>query len=231
MSFGITPVAGFPPETPDEFPAGLQWRLSGVNVGTREVDTVNFVSGDTLAMAVDPGDPKILTITIPTGGEGGAVPNLVVQLDGVDPGLFDGVFFADWDATVSQESADAEWSIADGGVKFLAAGLFRVTLIALANADAGVWPTDELGGSVVTQYGSVTSGTAASIAPGAQSVHERSATQGGTGDGSPGFVQWTDEYVVEAAVDDITVPSLYARHYQGEGTGVFFSGLLVVTKL
>lgn len=65
MTFGVTPVTGFPPPTPDEFPGGIQWQLDGVDVGDRTIDTVSFVSGETLAMEVDEDDPKRLIITIP----------------------------------------------------------------------------------------------------------------------------------------------------------------------
>ncbi len=65
MTFGVTPVTNFPPPTPDEFPGGIQWQLDGVDVGDRTIDTVSFVSGDTLAMEVDEDNPKRLIITIP----------------------------------------------------------------------------------------------------------------------------------------------------------------------
>ena len=65
-TFGMTPVSGFPPVTPDSFPQGLQFQLEGEDVGDRTVDTVNFVAGDALAMTVGAGEnANILTITIP----------------------------------------------------------------------------------------------------------------------------------------------------------------------
>lgn len=66
MTFSMTPVTGFPPTTPDEFPQGLQFQYDGTNVGGRDIDTVNFVPGDGLSVTVGEGEnANILTITIP----------------------------------------------------------------------------------------------------------------------------------------------------------------------
>ncbi len=229
MTFGVNPVTGFPPPTPDEFPGGIQWQLDGVDVGDRTIDTVSFVSGDALAMEVDEDNSARLIITIPAGG-GGSVPNLILSLAGASTGNFGGAEFADWTATSVLASADAEWSEDDGGIKLLSAGLYRVTIIGRASADSGAWPTHD--GSSATKYGTVTNGTAAAVTPLGRSVHERSAVTSGAAEFSPGYVQWTDEYVVEAEeADQITIPTIYADHYNGVGTDVLFSALVVVTKL
>jgi hypothetical protein len=227
MSFSVTPTAGFPPEIPDTFPAGLQWQLEGANVGDRTIDTVNFIAGATLAMEVDNVDPAKLNITIPSGG-GGTVPNLIVSLEGADFGAFDNIDFTDWTATVVQTSTDAEWSVPDGGVKFSTAGLYRVTMVTKVRSDTGNWPNDSEDGSTVTKYGSAVTDAVGSLT---RSVHERSAAAGGAQESSPGNCQWTDEYIVNAEVDDVTVPAAYAAHYNGEGLAAGFAATLVVTKL
>ena len=43
MAFGLTPVSGFPPPTPDEFPNFIQFRADGENLGGPDADTVDFV--------------------------------------------------------------------------------------------------------------------------------------------------------------------------------------------
>lgn len=65
MTFAVSPVADFPPPTPDVFPGGIQWQLDGVDVGDRTVDTVSFVAGAELNVELDPDNPKRLIITIP----------------------------------------------------------------------------------------------------------------------------------------------------------------------
>ena len=71
-AFGLTPVSGFPPASPDTFPQGIQFQLEGEDVGDRTVDTVNFVAGDALAMSVGSGESSgILTITIPVANVSG----------------------------------------------------------------------------------------------------------------------------------------------------------------
>jgi hypothetical protein len=67
MSFAVAPVTDLPPAAADQFPQGLQWQLEGVDVGDRDIDTVNFVAGATLGIEVDPTNPKRLIVTIPSG--------------------------------------------------------------------------------------------------------------------------------------------------------------------
>lgn len=230
MTFGITPTTSFPPPSPDEFPMGLQWQLAGTAVGTRNVDTVNFVAGDTLTMAVDPEDPKLLTITIPGSGEGGAVPNLVLSLTGDADFSFNGSGLTEWTASTVVASADAEWN--GLAVEYQSAGFFRVSIVGKIESGSGNWPTDIGNGSTVTKYGSaVDVGQAVGIQGLDRSVHERTGAGGATQELSPGYVQWTDEYVVEVlAAGDATTIELYASHYQSEETALAYA-VVTVTKL
>lgn len=224
MSFAITPTTSFPPPTPDAFPMGLQWQLEGADVGDRSIDTVNFVTGDDLAMAAA---GTTLTITIPSGG-GGTVPNLILSLEGATFGAFGGVDFSDWTATVVQTSTDAEWVVADQNIKFLTAGYYRVTVIAKVIPDSGSWPNDAVDGSTVTKYGSAVTEAVGTLN---RSLYERSASQGGAQESSPASTQFTDEYIVLASVDETTVPVVYAAHYNGEMMVAGFAATVVVTKL
>ena len=71
-TFGLTPVSGFPPVSPDIFPQGIQFQEDGVDVGDRTVDTVNFSVGAAFAMSVGAGaNANILTITIPVANVSG----------------------------------------------------------------------------------------------------------------------------------------------------------------
>lgn len=231
MSFAVTPVVGFPPGAPEEFPMGLQWQLAGADVGGREVDTVNFVAGDTLAMVVDPEDPKLLTITIPTGGEGGAVPNLVLTLTGNASFSFNGSGLTEWTASTVVASADAEWN--GLAVEYQSTGLFRISIVGRVTAGSSVWPSDAGNGSTVTKYGSaVDEGQAVGIQGLDRSVHERSAfASGPSAELTPGYVQWTDEYVVEVlAVGDSTTIEIYADHYLSS-EAAFADAIVTVTKL
>lgn len=45
MNFSMTPVTGYPPTTPDQFPTGIQWQSDGQNLGTRDASTVDFRRG------------------------------------------------------------------------------------------------------------------------------------------------------------------------------------------
>lgn len=234
MTFGITPTTGFPPAGPDVFPTGLQWQLAGAAVGTRAVDTVNFVSGDALAMVVDPDDPKLLTITIPTGSGGGGatVPNLVLSLFGAAPMSFDNTDFTTWLATPLVTSTDAEWNDDTGEVTFLATGFFRVTVSARIAVDGETWVTNVGNASQVTKYGSALAGTSAPVTAMTRSVHERTADGVGTvQELSPSFVQWSDEYIVEVLnVNETSIPAIYAQHFDATEVANALA-LVTVTKL
>lgn len=62
--FALTPVAGFNPQVPDEFPVGLQFQLNGENLGGPDVDTFNVVLG---------GSGTVLSFTRGTGEFAGTV--------------------------------------------------------------------------------------------------------------------------------------------------------------
>lgn len=47
MTFSMTPVTGFPPTTPDDFPNFIQFQENGVDLGSNDADTVNFVGNVT----------------------------------------------------------------------------------------------------------------------------------------------------------------------------------------
>lgn len=66
--FALTPAIGFPPQTADEFPTGIQFQFDGQNVGGPNITTINFVPGTELHLSVGTGDDATtLTITIPSG--------------------------------------------------------------------------------------------------------------------------------------------------------------------
>jgi hypothetical protein len=72
-AFSISPAGPFPPPESQDFPRGIQFQLEGVDVGGRNIDTINFVPGAVLDVTVGVGeDSNVLTITIPSGsGVGG----------------------------------------------------------------------------------------------------------------------------------------------------------------
>ena len=49
-TFGISPVTGFPPVTPQDFPRFLQFQENGVNVGDTTVEIVNFTGNVQLSL-------------------------------------------------------------------------------------------------------------------------------------------------------------------------------------
>jgi hypothetical protein len=67
--FEITPATGFPPQTPQEFPLGLQFQNGGVNLGGRDADTVNFSTGTTATRGTGTSS-NIITVTAEGGGGG-----------------------------------------------------------------------------------------------------------------------------------------------------------------
>jgi hypothetical protein len=229
MSFGTTPVTGFPPAAPEEFPMGLQWQLSGVDVGTRAVDTVNFVAGSALAMEVDPDDPKKLTITIPGAG-GSAVPTLVLSLEGNSAGSFSGSEFTNWAADVLVESADAAWN--ESQIVFASPGFYRLSIAGRVSTGTGAWLGDVGSGSAITKYGSDMS-LGVSVPPGLiqRTVHERTAFDGGSQETDPDYVAWFDEYVIQVSdAGDYAIPALYARHYSTFDDAYFWA-VVTVTKV
>ena len=221
MSFGITPVAGVPTATPDAFPMGLQWQLDGANVGGRTVQTVNFVTGDELAMELDPDDSTVLNITIPAGG--GAVPTLVLSLSGSVQGDFSGSDFSTWDATTVLPSADAQWDDDAGGVLVGSTGIYSVSITGRVSAADGSWPLNAAAGGA--QLGSSVFGAELS-----RSMYSRDSSTDGRP--SPAATQWSDVFTVEVADIEVPiVPKLYALVYQMEADVANYSATVTVTKL
>lgn len=234
MTFGVTPVAGFPPPpTSDQFPGGIQWQLDGTDVGDRTIDTVSFVEGAEIGMEVDPDDERRLVITIPTSGGGSAVPNLVLSL--FANSFFDaGSDITAWEVDTLQESADAAWSQDDGGILMSSAGLYRVSITARITANSELWPTDALGGTMVTKYGTQCGGSVTSIGGMERSLHVRPAEDLGpiVQDDNPGFVQWTDEYVIQATEENnYVIVGAHVSHYLGGEDGLSVDATVTVTKL
>ena len=65
MTFGITPVSGFPPAASDDSPNYIQFQWNGVNLGGPDADTVNFVgTGFSLARGASGTDENTITITV-----------------------------------------------------------------------------------------------------------------------------------------------------------------------
>ena len=61
-TFGMTPVSGFPPAVPDEFPTGVQYQFKGVNVGGTAINTINIVPGPATSLTVDANN--VLTLMV-----------------------------------------------------------------------------------------------------------------------------------------------------------------------
>lgn len=229
MTFGITPIGGFPAPTPDEFPQGVQFQLNGVDVGTRDVDTVSFVAGSSLNVEVDPDNENRLIVTVPGSG-GSTVPTLVLSLTGATAGSFSGSEFTNWDVDVLATSTDASWN--ESQIVFASAGFYRLSITGRISTGTGAWIDDTGSGSAVTKYGTDLSlGTA--VPPGLpqRTVHERTAFSGGFQETDPDYVTWFDEYVIQVGdAGDYALPALYARHYNTFDDAYFWA-TVTVTKV
>lgn len=65
MTFGITPVTGFPAPTPTENKRSIQFQWNGENIGERNTDTVDFesLSSPNLLVTIGVGElPNVLTV-------------------------------------------------------------------------------------------------------------------------------------------------------------------------
>lgn len=66
--FGLTPVGGFPPPAPQDFPNFIQFQFDGFNLGGPDADTVNFVAGETFSVTRGEGEnANVITVVIPAG--------------------------------------------------------------------------------------------------------------------------------------------------------------------
>lgn len=65
MTFAITPVTGFPPAAPSDFPRYIQFQWNGVNLGGPDADTVNFVgTGFDVVRGASGTDENTITVTV-----------------------------------------------------------------------------------------------------------------------------------------------------------------------
>lgn len=61
--FSVTPVGPFPPVNAEDFPDFMQWQVDGVDVGGRDVSTVNLTGG--VSASIGTGENSdVLTIVI-----------------------------------------------------------------------------------------------------------------------------------------------------------------------
>jgi hypothetical protein len=65
MTYGVTPVLGFPPPLTEDFPNYIQFQWNGVDLGAPNADTINFVgAGFTLVRGGSGVDDNTITITL-----------------------------------------------------------------------------------------------------------------------------------------------------------------------
>lgn len=230
MAFGITPTTpdsvngDNPPVTSEGFPRFIQFQAAGSDLGGPDVDTVNF--GDNLTATRGTGENanRVTVAAAAAGGGGGGseTPSLVVQLVGAGSGVFNDNGFSDWLGTVLCTSTDASWNEASNRVDISTAGLYSVRIVGRITSTDGFWP----GGS--TAYGSrLFNGL-----PADRSAYTREVN-GTYSDDSPGYVQFTDEFVVSIAEEDLpdfVTPQLYGSTYLQEETATF-QAVVIVKRL
>lgn len=234
MSFGITPVSGFPPPEAQEFPNYIQFRSEGVDLGGPDADVVNFVGAGVTATRGEGENANVVTVEIdasasPDTGGGSSIvvdetPTLVLSLSGNDSGPFDNSDFSNWAGEELKASDEAHWDSDVGAISFDAIGFYRVSVNGRIDSDSGSWPTDT---TSTTVYGSVLQDSVAIT----RSVHSRYAN-GDHFDNSPGFVRFTDEYIIEITeVGQTDVPKLYADRYSDESSSASFEALVTVKRI
>lgn len=226
-AFALTPVAGFPPPTPAEFPDFIQFQNEGANLGGSDADTVDFVGAGVTATRGTGANANKVTVTIPGGGGGGSAPVLAVSLQGaadgpIGDGLAGEIYFDNWNGTVRQTSADASWSEANNRIEFARTGLYEVVVTTEIDAQ-GQFP------NVTTRYGTRVESALSPV----ESRYNLPATTSGFWD-DPGFIAYTDTFLVN--VDDIGVdfvtPRVFTANYLSAGTETAsFSALVIVRRI
>lgn len=230
MPFSLTPVSGFPPQTPDEFPNFIQFQEDGLNLGLPDADTLNVTGNASLTRGTGE-NSNVVTLNVAstsTGGAGGGgsdTPTLVLALAGTADGAFDGSDFSNWTGTVVQTSADATWAEYTNLINIETEGIYEVSIAARVVADGGSsWPSTGNGWS---QFGSNV--TEAIALP--KSRYSRQAA-GSFGDNSEAAMQWHDQFVVDATdLPQTVVPRLYAQAYSGGGVTATFSAVVTVKRI
>ena len=174
MTFGLTPVTGYPPATADDFPNFIQFQQDGENLGGPDADTVNFTGDGVSATRGEGENAGVVTVTVAGGGQAEVmVVSLQVFVDELSSSASGMV--VDWTSSPTVASTDAEWDDSENGVVFATAGVYRVmTKLQLASGmfNAGGYTVDMstvLDGSAST-YGSPTSIQKVAIASGSGNV-------------------------------------------------------------
>lgn len=234
MAFGISPAtptiaAGDnPPAASDGFPRYIQFQTDGSNLGAPDVDTVNFVGNLTATRGTGENANRV-TVAAAAGGGGSETQALVVQLEGAVSGLFDDAAFSNWNGTVLTTSDDASWNEVSSQVTVTVAGVYSVRMSGRVTGSPN-WPA---GNGDWTIYGCQINNSGVNDAlPDTRSAHARRAT-GTMFDNSVGYVQFSDEFVIEILEEDLPndiTPALYANSYLGTDDADF-SAVVIVKRL
>lgn len=112
-TFSISPVGGFPPAEPTDFPEFIQFQAEGENLGGPDADTVNFTGGAVATRGVGE-DAGVVTVNV--------APAIQFQEDGVDLGAPDVTtvnFAANVTAVRTGDTIDVSASGGGGGADTL----------------------------------------------------------------------------------------------------------------
>lgn len=121
MAFGLTPVTGFPPVTPDEFPNFIQFRADGTNLGGPDADVVDFVY-PLVATRGTGENENVVTVTTaenPSAVPAGSIDVMAFTLTGSGSGAW----------TFASLLADADvgsWNDGTDVLTFASAGVYQV---------------------------------------------------------------------------------------------------------
>lgn len=225
MSFSMTPVTGFPPVTPDEFPNFIQFQGEGTNLGGADADTVNFTGSGVTATRGEGENAGTVTVEIEGGGSGGANPTLIVGLEGLTTGNWENSpDFSDWFGDVKKTSTEAVWSDATQDITVSTTGVYQVTIAGRVTAvSPNTWPLED-----ETLFGSVID---TAIFP-ERSKYGRTLPGEFLGYSNANSMTWSDSFFVEITdVEQTIVPKLYANKYNDRTDTVSFYALVTVTRL
>lgn len=229
MTFGMTPVGGFPPASADDFPNYIQFQEDGVNLGGPDADTVNF-TGNVSATRGEGENANIITVEIPVEGSGGSSPSTPPQVLAVVLSATSGPTFADppetpwdtWASTVLVESTQASWDNTTG-ITFAEEGMYEVhASVYTQSTFEGGYPA----GDVITVV----------YLPGAYGIDQVfHSTNRGTGDGQNQFPETvTASFFYRKEAGEPATPPLLAvsataltESSPGDYTAAFFVNLTV----
>lgn len=216
-TFSVLPDndGGNPPESPDRIPQFLQFRQDDTDLGGPDADTLIFSTGLTATRGV--GD-HANEVTVESDGGGGATPTLVGSLTGSGTGQFNRAMFSSWSASTVLQSADVSMD-GSGELTFNREGIYRVVVRGRVAAPSNAWPAE------LTNVGAQVDGD------NRESQHARS--QLGTWALRTGkeFLDFTDEFILEALVGDQNDIYLYGDSYNYGTTVATFSATVQVTWL